>query len=162
MPQAEPGDTRAFQYDLAHRFTVVDLHGSAHGLLEVPALVTEWPARARPPEIERQAVVIPEISRRSRDTAAFQIAGRRADDQPALRQLPRLQGAVREIADADRDIGFLLQEVDDLVGETEIERQIGIALNETRDRRRHEHGPERQRCIDPDTATRHPGRYPVA
>ena len=86
---------------------------------------------------ERQAFVPVEIGRRAWHAMGNQI-GRAGDDHaPHFAEPDADQTGVGEFADADGAVDVLVDQIDQTVGEVEIDRHLRVRLHEFADQRRH-------------------------
>src|SRR6266700_2219573 len=74
------------------------------------------------------ALMAIQITRERRPTMCRQIIRCRHEQTPRLAEGPQLHGAVGERAQAKRDVDALPDKVDALVGETEVDPDVGIAV----------------------------------
>ncbi len=66
----------------------------------------------------------------------FQVIGTRHHHAPVLRQLDADQAGVGQFADADGAVDALVHQVDQAVGEVEVDRHLGVGIEELHDQRR--------------------------
>ncbi|EGY01835.1 Catalytic LigB subunit of aromatic ring-opening dioxygenase [Nitrospirillum viridazoti Y2] len=132
MPAAEAPQPDATQDNLSQGLAIVHQQAAGHRHLHLAAVLPEGPAYAAAAEIEAQAVVLGQVGRRSRRAMSGQVIGGGADHPATLPQLARHQGAVGQRAHAEGQVGLLRQQVHHVVGEAEIDGQLGMARQEGR------------------------------
>ncbi|MNN13914.1 hypothetical protein D3C81_1269610 [compost metagenome] len=71
-----------------------------------------------------------------------------------MAQRARDQGGILQRAGADGHVGALFQQIDDLIGQCDVQRHFGMACNEGRDQWKQEAVPERHIGTDPYPAAR--------
>ncbi len=138
------------------RIRVVDRHAAVHPHLERLAVDHEHP-RNRPramarPEIHR--MMFDEIGNLVRLAVTGEVIGRRARHALEHPDAPRDHRRILERADPDHAVDAFLDRIDVTVGQSQLERDVRIALPEDRQRRQHDAPPERTRHVDAQHAAR--------
>src|SRR5437764_4767844 len=101
-----------------------------------------------------------QVLRDSRSPALCQIIRRRHHEPPALAERAQLHGAFGERTEAKRDIDAFPDKVDALVGEAEVDGDVGIAILKGKDQPADVQDPESRRAGDSDRARRRAARAP--
>ena len=104
------------------------------------------------------AAVAGQIRQAGGHAMPFQIARRRAQQAPVRHDAARDQALVGQLAEADRQIDAVRDEVHRAVGDVELHLHLRIALREGGHQRRNRRAPETERCIHPQQAARHGAR----
>ena len=142
------------QRHLPHHLARIAETGALHRPLHDPAPDAEGPAVDRPAKAEAQAVMRRQIVGRARRASPRQIVGTGDQRHAAMPQLLRPQPRVAQRPDADRDIGALLDQVDDHVRQRQVHPHAGIARAKTRQQRDQALDPEGGRGVDPQQPAR--------
>src|SRR6266566_817907 len=153
---AAPGDK-----GLARGQSMVDPKTSAerHGMLFAarPAKREEVASRdVRHPD----ALMAGQILRDSRRPPRRQIVRCRHHETTALAERAQLHRAVGKRTQAQRDVDALAHQIDTLVGEAEVNPDVGIAILEGKDQPADVQDPESRRAGYPDRAGRSTARAP--
>src|SRR5258706_7533171 len=101
-----------------------------------------------------------EVLRDSLPPPRRQIVRCRDEQTPALTKGPQLHRAVGERAEAQRDVDALPHQIDALIGETEVDPDIGIAVLKGEDQPADMQDPDSRGAGYPDRAGRCPTRAP--
>ncbi|BCH15624.1 hypothetical protein MesoLjLa_24750 [Mesorhizobium sp. L-2-11] len=99
-----------------------------------------------------------QILRDSRSAPRRQIGGRRHQQAPGLAERPQFHRAVGERTEAKRDVDALPYKVDALVGEAEIDTDVGVAVLKGEDQPADVQDPKCCRAGYPDRAGRSAAR----
>lgn len=106
------------------------------------------------------ALMAEQVFRNSRPSPRRKIIPRRYKQTPALAEGTQLHGAVSKGAQAKRDVDALAYKVDALVGETEVNPDVGIAVLKGEDEPADVQDAESRRAGHPDGAGRRAARAP--
>ena len=101
-----------------------------------PVLAAKRPDLARRHVFISEAGMARQVLRRFRRTARLEVGGRGASHHARLAEFARDHRLAARRADADREVVALLHQIDDAVGERDVELHRGILGEELADRRR--------------------------
>ena len=101
-----------------------------------------------------QAVVLGEVGGRGRDAVALEIAGARAEHASVRCEAAGDQAGILELADPDRQIDALLDQVDEGIGHGEVDPERRMQGEEVGQRRRDVQAPEHHRHVEAQGAAR--------
>ncbi len=124
----------------------------------MPARPFQVPDRAGGQPAVDHAVVAAQRLRRIRHATAGQIAGRRHHDPPPEADASDDQRGIRELADAHCEVDPFLHQIGEAVGEHEVDREVGVALQEARQARQDVQAPHHLGRAEPQR----PGGAPLA
>jgi hypothetical protein len=102
----------------------------------------------------RQAIVLDEILEPGRCAVALEIGRCGAQDAANRRDLARHQAGIGQFRDADGHVVAVADDVDEIVGQDQIDRKIGIGFHEGAEMRRDMQTAERGRRRDFQRAAR--------
>lgn len=95
----------------------------------------------------------------ARCSAALQIGGRSAQQDPALRQLPGHHVRAQGIGDADGKVDALVDQADGLVRQQHVDADVGVELDELRDDIGQHRAPQGGAGGEAQPAARHATRF---
>ena len=98
------------------------------GDADLVAILDESPVERRRHGAELDRVMGGNLPRPLRLAPLFEISGRGHHDPPHLADMARHQGGVGQMADPDREIDAVLDEVDHAIGQTEVDADVAVAL----------------------------------
>ncbi len=110
------------------RLAIVGEQGAIDGTIDDPATLLERPDWSGATEIEPETVVPREIVGGPRCPVAFQISRGCYDLSTRGTDSAGHQAGVGKPSNAKRDVGAIEIEIDDLVGEREVDDDVGIGL----------------------------------
>jgi len=133
----QSNDAEALQREFVQRLGVVDRDVASHGNQAQAVGAAKWPFTLPWDARYRQTVVEGEILRLARHAVLRQIGGRGRDD--ALEFADAARGKVRlaQRTYADRDVDSGLDEIDFVLTDDEVQRDIRVPAGEVRQRRHH-------------------------
>ena len=154
VEQRQPRQSDAGHRQALQRSAVADLGVAERRQRHHVAVLAQRPAVERAGAIEAEAVVARQVRRRPRHPVARKIGGRGEDGLARRAQLARHQRRTLQRARAHRDVRAMLDQVDHLVGQHDVERDLRIALEERGHQRQQRSLAERHVRVHAEPAAR--------
>lgn len=115
---------------MTQRFTITGLRVACHRKHDIFTRMPQRPTRLRSREVRTQAIGCGEFFRRDGSAVVGQVAGRGDDHHARGTQLAWHQVRVFQRAGAYGHVRTLLKDVDDLIGQHDVRRHIGMTVQE--------------------------------